>query len=185
MPRGDASGLEANVERVRNDTANAKMVDANKNKNALDPERARLAAEAWLRFWSSAAPLMFLLDLPFVATGVHVLVPFWPELTLLWTAWLTFPMTAGARLITEAAAPRGVAGWSARANRGSGAAAGAATTPKARESRASRAVSFFFPIRRLRRVLDRARAQVVARRGVGFAARGVPARGNGAGLGAR
>ena len=154
VPRGDASGLEANVERVRNAAANAKMVDANENKNALDPERARLAAEAWLRFWSSAAPLMFLLDLPFVATGVHVLVPFWPELTLLWTAWLTFPMTAGARLITEAAAPR-VAGWSARANRGSGAAAGAATTPKARESRGSRAVSFFFPIRRLRRVLDR------------------------------
>ena len=80
--------------------------------NATEPEHARRSAEAWLRFWSSAAPLMFLLDLPFVATGVHVMVPFWPELTLLWTAWLTFPMTAGARLITEAAAPR-VAGWSA------------------------------------------------------------------------
>jgi hypothetical protein len=79
---------------------------------------------------------MFLLDLPFVATGVHVMVPFWPELTLLWTAWLTFPMTAGARLITEAAAPR-VAGWSARADVG---AAARSRAPRAnRRQRTSRA----------------------------------------------
>ena len=157
LSRGD-KGLEASVEGGRNDTVNAKMANAKMaNANALDPERARLAAEAWLRFWSSAAPLMFTLDLPFVATGVHVLVPFWPELTLLWTAWLTFPMTAGARLITEAAAPR-VAGWSARANVGVGAFAGAAgISPKGNTSSRGtlRAVSFFFPIRRLRRVLDR------------------------------
>ena len=32
--------------------------------------------------------------------------PWWPELTLLFTAWLTFPMASGARLITDWAAPK-------------------------------------------------------------------------------
>ena len=45
------------------------------------------AAEAWLRFWASAAPLMLLIDLPFVARGLHLLFPWWPECALLWTAW--------------------------------------------------------------------------------------------------
>jgi hypothetical protein len=47
------------------------------------------AVEAWLRFWASAAPLMLLIDLPFVARGLHLLFPFWPECAILWTAWLT------------------------------------------------------------------------------------------------
>ena len=130
-----------------------------------DPEHARLAAEAWLRFWSSAAPVMFALDLPFVATGVHVMVPCWPELTLLWTAWLTFPMTAGARLITEAAAPR-VAGWAAAS-----AGAGSVGARRARVGAAPRgtSTSVFFPIRRLRRVLDRSAHRSL--RGVAYALR--------------
>ena len=119
--------------------------------NAADPAHARLAAEAWLRFWSSAAPVMFLLDLPFVATGVHVMVPCWPELTLLWTAWLTFPMTAGARLVTDLAAPR-VAGWAAGAGAGAG---GVGVASDARAAKRGARSSFFFPIRRVRRVLDR------------------------------
>jgi hypothetical protein len=48
---------------------------------------------------------MLLIDLPFVATGLHMFFPWWPECALLWTAWLTFPMTSGAKLLTEAAAP--------------------------------------------------------------------------------
>ena len=103
-----------------------------------------------------AAPLMFLLDLPFVATGVHVMVPFWPELTLLWTAWLTFPMTAGARLITEAAASRdprapSLVGGGRRRRRARRRARAAAREPCARR----RVGVLFFPIRRVRRVLDR------------------------------
>ena len=146
--------------------------------NATEPEHARRSAEAWLRFWSSAAPLMFLLDLPFVATGVHVMVPFWPELTLLWTAWLTFPMTAGARLITEAAAPR-VAGWSA-AGAGAGARAGARAPPR-EPSRVGASASFFFPIRRVRRVLDRSAHRSL--RGVAYGLRFLGLRRAGTALG--
>ena len=146
--------------------------------NAAEPEHARRSAEAWLRFWSSAAPLMFLLDLPFVATGVHVMVPFWPELTLLWTAWLTFPMTAGARLITEAAAPR-VAGWSA-AGAGAGARAGARAPPR-EPSRVGASASFFFPIRRVRRVLDRSAHRSL--RGVAYGLRFLGLRRAGTALG--
>lgn len=146
--------------------------------NAADPEHARRSAEAWLRFWSSAAPLMFLLDLPFVATGVHVMVPFWPELTLLWTAWLTFPMTAGARLITEAAAPR-VAGWSA-AGAGAAARAGARAPPR-EPSRVGASASFFFPIRRVRRVLDRSAHRSL--RGVAYGLRFLGLRRAGTALG--
>ena len=121
---------------------------------------------------------MFLLDLPFVATGVHVMVPFWPELTLLWTAWLTFPMTAGARLITEAAAPR-VAGWSA-AGAGAGARAGARAPPR-EPSRVGASASFFFPIRRVRRVLDRSAHRSL--RGVAYGLRFLGLRRAGTALG--
>ena len=83
-------------------------VSAGKEKDAPDrsaAEDAMVAAEAWLRYWASAAPLMLFVDLPLVATGLHVFFPWWPECTLLWTAWLTFPMTSGAKSLTTFAAP--------------------------------------------------------------------------------
>ena len=70
------------------------------------------AAELWLRFWASAAPLMFALDLPFAAYAVHAFCPAWPELTLLWTAWLTFPMSRGAVHHARAVAPHVARGGS-------------------------------------------------------------------------
>jgi hypothetical protein len=82
-------------------------VSAGKEKDApgSGAEDAMVAAEAWLRYWASAAPLMLFVDLPLVATGLHVFFPWWPECTLLWTAWLTFPMTSGAKSLTTFAAP--------------------------------------------------------------------------------
>jgi len=174
MMHRPSSSLESLENAVSPDATRAPPPSA----NAADPEHARRSAEAWLRFWSSAAPLMFLLDLPFVATGVHVMVPFWPELTLLWTAWLTFPMTAGARLITEAAAPR-VAGWSA-AGAGAGARAGARAPPR-EPSRVGASASFFFPIRRVRRVLDRSAHRSL--RGVAYGLRFLGLRRAGTALG--
>ena len=92
-----------------------------------DPDLATStdAAESWLRFWASAAPLMFALDLPFVAYAVHAFCPAWPELTLLWTAWLTFPMSRGAVRITRAVAPHVARGrFGDRRRRESGKSAG-------------------------------------------------------------
>ena len=90
---------------------------------------------------------MFLLDLPFVATGVHVMVPFWPELTLLWTAWLTFPLTAGAPHHGGCrAARRGLVGGGRRRR-----ARAPARARRARAPRVGASASFFFPIRRVRR----------------------------------
>lgn len=111
-----------------------------------DPTTSTEGAEAWLRFWTSAAPLMFALDLPFAASAVHAFCPAWPELTLLWTAWLTFPMSRGAVLITRAAAAHVARGRFAGGDRrGAG------------DSRGSRLSSFVAkPLARGRRLLDAA-----------------------------
>ena len=110
-----------------------------------DPDLATStdAAESWLRFWASAAPLMFALDLPFVAYAVHAFCPAWPELTLLWTAWLTFPMSRGAVRITRAVAPHVARGrFGDRRRRESGKSAGPLSSFVAK------------PLERGRRLLD-------------------------------
>jgi len=146
------------VGRVSDSTASEKK-SAGTGTTATETSPAQAAlhsAEAWLRFWSSAAPLMFLLDLPLVATGVHLFVPIWPELTLLWTAWLTFPMTNGAKLLTSAAAPR-LARWMA-STRGEQYAFGKQTGPHATNTSHKSGLTsrlLTLPLRRLRRVLDK------------------------------
>ena len=121
--------------------------------NAAEPEHARRSAEAWLRFWSSAAPLMFLLDLPFVATGVHVMVPFWPRAhpAVDRVAHLPHDRRRAAHHGGCRAARRGLVGGGRRRRRARRRARAGART----FSRVGASASFFFPIRRVRRVLDR------------------------------
>ena len=144
--KGSGIGLGVN----RAGRAVSDVTGAESKSKLISPEHARNSAEAWLRFWSSAAPLMFLLDLPFVATGVHLLFPVWPELTLLWTAWLTFPMTNGAKLLTDFAAPKVQVWMVSSSGRGNTYAADKNSTTS--DLSLSRRITH--PLRNIRRILD-------------------------------
>jgi len=61
--------------------------------------------EQWLRFWSSCAPIMMIVDFPLISFSLRWFFPWWPEVLVLFTLWLNSGLARGSHLILEVTTP--------------------------------------------------------------------------------